>query len=140
MTVAPKALATVRDTLAKCHKLLQRIDQSSLTLDSGKTNTAGSSVHKHVVALLNLSAHHKRTVARRRRHEQTRGILKRPALGDRQETILGRAQLRGESTLGGAKDARADGVARVLGVLGRRDDYASEFGTGNPREGYKRAC
>lgn len=95
-------------------------------------------MNKDVVALLNLGTDNEGAVAGGSSHEETGGILERPALGDRQQAILSSAELRSKGALGGTKDARADGISGRLGVLGGGDDFAGKLGAGYPREGYKR--
>jgi hypothetical protein len=94
-------------------------------------------MYKHRIPLLHTSSHHQRAITRRRGDEQARGIRVRPALRHGKKRRLRRADFCGKGALGGAKDARSDGEARLGGGGGggRGEDCACEFGASDPGKG-----
>jgi len=101
-------------------------------LNSSKTNTAGRSMNENIIALLNVRSHNQSTITCRRSDKQTSGLFERPAIGNRQESILGSADLGRKSTLRRAKDTRSYRKLGVGAIARCGDDCASEFGASNP--------
>lgn len=95
-------------------------------------------MHQHDITRLDSRPHHQRTIARRRRHKQARGVPERPALRHRQQRHLLGAQLRRKGALRGTKDAGSHGEARLGPAFARRGhDGAGELGSGDPWEGWR---
>lgn len=102
------------------------------TLNSSKTNTTGRSMDEDIVALLNVRSHNQSTITRRRSNKQTSSLLERPAIGNRQESVLSSTDLGRKSTLRRAKDTRSYRKLGVRAIARCGDNCASEFGASNP--------
>lgn len=107
-----------------------------LTLNSCQTNTARRSMNENIITLLDTRPHNKCAITCWCSDKQTCGLLERPAIGDRKESVLDSTDLGCESTLGRAKDTRSNRELRLRATSRRSDNCACEFGTSDPRKGY----
>ena len=106
--------------------------RASHTLNSSKTNTAGRGMDKNVIALLNVCSHNQSTITCRRSNKQASSLFERPTIRNRQESVLGSADLGCKSTLRRAKDTRSYRKLGVGTIARCGDDCASEFSASNP--------
>ena len=87
---------------------------------------------KNIIALLNVRSHNQSTITCRRSDKQASGLLERPAIGNRQKSVLSSTDLGRKSTLRRAKDTRSYRELGVGAIARCGDDCTSEFGASNP--------